>query len=230
MVLVFFVVVFVIVVGASASDFLSSFVFFSFVLLFFFVLSFCFWRGVYVFCFCVYFLLLFIFLLLCFLLFITYVIISFRPLFPVFLRVSRLIVLAVVCCLYSSSFSFCVFLLPRPPRALEKQNNGQICLSLGDVCENVLSQHLCLFFVDFFHPQNMFLLRVLGICSEEVRDSLLFLFVVFLCFGVWNWAFFRSNLSLVLAFFGFVVCFFFFSSFFLGVSAYVCVFLWVLVC
>ena len=58
--------------------------------------------------------------------------------------------------------------------------------------------------VDVFHPQNMFWLDVVGVCFKGVFivvSSLL----LFCCLGVWERAFFRSNLSLVLAFFGFAV-------------------------
>ena len=129
--------------------------------------------------------------------------------------------------------SLCFFFSPAPPSALEQENNGinniSFCLPFGYPCENVPSQNHCLFFslVDFFHPQNMFLFHVLGLSFEGVRDSLLLLICFcFFVFGVWHTTFFRSNLSLVLAFFGFVV--FFVRALFL----YFClcgVFIWVLV-
>ena len=74
----------------------------------------------------------------------------------------------------------------------------------------------------------MFLFRVLGLCFEGVRDSLLLLIYCsfFVCFGVWNTTLLRSNLSLVLAFFGFVV---FFVGALLFVFLLVWCFLWVLV-
>ena len=62
--------------------------------------------------------------------------------------------------------------------------------------------------LDFFHPQNIFSFHVLGKSFEGVRDSLLLLICCFfVCFDVWNSTFFRSNLSLVPAFFGFIVFF-----------------------
>ena len=165
-----------------------------------------------------------LFLLLCFLLFITYVILFFLPFFPASLHVSRLIVLAVVVLVIIPPLSQLVFLLlPSPPRACEQENNGlknkSFCLPIGDPCENVISQNHCFFssVVDFFHPQNMCLFHVLGLSFEGVRDSLL-LHICFCFLGVWHTTFFRSNLSLLPALFGFVV--FFLGVFpFLGVSS-----------
>ena len=74
----------------------------------------------------------------------------------------------------------------------------------------------------------MFLFNVLGLSFEGVRDSLMLHFVFFV-YGVWHTTFFRSNLSLVLAFFGFVV-FFVRALPFFCVSACVVFLLWVLVC
>ena len=90
-------------------------------------------------CVCVFFLLLFCFLFLCVLLFITYVVLSLSsfisPSFFFFSRVFRLIALVVVVfVLIPPLFHLVFFLLPRHPRALEKENNGThliffVCLS-----------------------------------------------------------------------------------------------------
>ena len=75
----------------------------------------------------------------------------------------------------------------------------------------------------------MFLFHVPGLSFEGVRDSLL-LHICFFLFGVWHTTFFRSNLSLVLALFGFDVFFVRALPFFWCVSACVVFLLWVLVC
>ena len=124
-----------------------------------------------------------------------------------------MIVLVVVVLVIIPPLSQLVFLLlPSPPRAFEQENNGLknksfVCLS-GILAKMSISQNHCFFFslVDFFHPQNMFLLHVLGLSFKGVKDSLL-LHICFFCVCVWHTTFFRSNLSLVLAFFGFVVFF-----------------------
>ena len=94
----------------------------------------------------------------------------------------------------SSSFPFLCFLLPRPPPALEKDNHGTkkqlshfVCVS-GIFAKRPFAHYHCLFcsLVDFFCPQNMFVLDILGICFEGVRNSLLLLiccYIVLLVFG-----------------------------------------------
>ena len=188
-------------------------------------------------CSCFFPLLLLLFLLLCFLLFITYVILFFLPFFPASLHVSRLIVLAVVVLVIIPPLSQLVFLLlPRPPARIwtgKQWTKKQIILFAfrGSLRKCPFTESLFLFsLVDFFHPQNMFLFHVLGLSFEGVRDSLLLhSFLFFFVFGVWHTTFFRSNLSLVLAFFGFVV-FFVRALPFFCVSACVVFLLWVLVC
>ena len=95
----------------------------------------------------------FVFLLLCFLLFSQHMLFLFSFLSLVSLRVSRLIVLAVVffspC---SSSFSSCVSSSPQAPCAHLKRKTMEtsgisFCLPLGDLCENVLSKNHCFFFL-----------------------------------------------------------------------------------
>ena len=82
--------------------------------------------------------------------------------------------------------SLCFFFSPAPPRAFGQESHGlknkSFCLPFWDPCENVLSQSLFLFsLVDFFHPQNMFLFHVLGLSFDGVRDSLLLHICFFLC-------------------------------------------------
>ena len=73
-------------------------------------------------------------------------------------------------------------------RTTMERTTISFCLPFGDLCENVLCAKLLFIFSfeDFFCPQNMFLLDILGICFEGVRDSLLLLiccYVVVLVFG-----------------------------------------------
>ena len=130
-------------------------------------------------------------------------------------------------CVFSSLFLlfliFYVFFSPRPRVRLKRTTMERatisFCLPFGDLRENVLCAKLLFMFsfVDSFCLQNMFLLDILGICFEGVRDSLLLL-ICCRCFGVWWRAFFLSNLSLVPAFLGFVL-FYVRVFFILGASA-----------
>ena len=112
------------------------------------------------------------------------------PLFPASLHVSRLIVLVVVVFLLIAPLSHLVlFLLPRPPRALEKENNGRnifhfVCLS-GIFANMSFHRIIVSFFSlgDFFHPQNMCLFHVLGLCFDGVTDSSLLLISRCFAFG-----------------------------------------------
>ena len=57
-------------------------------------------------------------------------------------------------------------------------------MPFGDLCEYVLSQNHSFFsFGDFFHPQNMCLFHVLGLCFDGVTDSSLFLISRCFVFG-----------------------------------------------
>ena len=207
------------------------FFFFSLSLEFYiFLLSF-FFVGLYVFLFLLFLILLLLtFLLLCFLLWLTYVLFyfSFCPFFLYLVWLFYAVVFFSPC---SSSFSSFVFLLPRPPCALEKEKEELshfVCLSgvfakmafRGSLRKCPLQKSLFFLFGGlFFCPQNMFLFDVLGICFEGVRDSLLLLLIwCYFCLGVLKRAFIRSNLSLVPPFFG-VVVFFVSALFIFGVSA-----------
>ena len=101
-----------------------------------------------------------------------------------------------VLCVFFSLFLlfliFCVFFSPGPlvrsRRTTMERTTISFCLPCGDLCENVLRAKLLFMFsfVDSFCPQNMFLLDILGICFEGVRDSLLLLiccYIVVLVFG-----------------------------------------------
>ena len=151
-------------VGASVSDFPSSFPFLFLIV----VLPLLGLYDVFV----MFFLLLFIFLLLCFLLFITYVIlISFF-----FFSFSRLIILAVVFFVFVPPF-FLILCFLFSPGQKEKMETTSIsfCLPSRELCENILSKKSVSFsLVGVFHPQNMFLLNVVGICFKGVRESLSF--------------------------------------------------------
>ena len=122
---------------------------------------------------------------------------SDSPMFLCFLLslvfVSRLNVLALCFFLLVPPLShFLCFLLPRPPCALEKENHGKnnyliLFAFRGSLRKCPFAQHNCLFFslVDFFCPQSMFLLDILGF-FEGARDSLLLLiccYIVVLVFG-----------------------------------------------
>ena len=211
----FLLVVLVIFVGASASDSPSSSSFFLIVSSFLPV-AFLFWGVI---CLLVLLILLIILLLLfhllCFHLLVTYVvviiIIIFNPHdFPL---VCMHLVWLFLCFLLVPPLSHLLFLLlPKPPRALAKESNGKnkyliLFASGGSLRKCPFKKSLFLSFVDFFCPQNVFWFQALGICFEEVRDSDLLLICcccfVALVFG--TKAFFRSNLSLLPAFFGFVV-------------------------
>ena len=222
-------------VGASASDSPSSFLFFN---LFFFFCSSCCLSSFWVVCLLVlvfFPLLLFFFLFLCFLLFITYVILLFLPLFPASLHVSRVIVLVVVVLVIIPPLSQLVFLLlPSPPRAFEQESNGlrnkSFCC-LSGILAKMSFHRIIVFFlsvVDFFHPQNMFLFHVLGLSFEGVRDSLL-LHICFCC--VWCLAHNLLSVQLVsCACILWIRCLLCSSSSFFCVSACVVFLLWVLVC
>ena len=87
------------------------------------------------------------------------------------------------------------FLLPRPPRALEKDNHGKnnyliLFAFRGSLRKCPCANLLCITFwwISFsFCSQNMYLLDIFGICFEGVRDSLLLLliccYIVVLVFG-----------------------------------------------
>ena len=165
-------------------------------------------------CSCFFPLLLFFFLLLCFLFFITYVILVFF--FLSFLLLCMYLVWLFLLLWFLSLFllflSLCFFFSPAPPRALEQENNGTkifhfVCLSgiLAKMSFHRIIVSFFLWWISFIH-RTLFLFHVLGLSFEGVRDSLLLFYLSFV-FGVWHTTFFRSNLSLVLAFFGFVVFF-----------------------
>ena len=148
-------------VGTPASDSPSSCPFISSSLFYlFFPLVFSSYLGCMSSCFCVYYFpAVVFFLLLCFLLFITYVIFILSSLLLCFFAC---ISFDCSCCcgfVLIPPLSHLVFLLlPRPPRALEKENNGRklisFCLPFGDPGENVLSQIAC---VVFFMGSGLFL-------------------------------------------------------------------------
>ena len=139
--------------------------------------------------------------------------------------VSRLIVFAALCffLLVPPLSHLFWFLLPRPPRALEKENHAKnnyliLFAFWGSLWQCPLHKIIVFCFIDI----GGFLLsaeHVLVRCSWNMFWGSKGLFVasyllLFRCFGVWSRAFFRSNLSVVPAFFGFVLFF------------CVCVFFW----
>ena len=151
-------------------------------------------------------LLLFISFLLWFLLWLAYVIFYF---IPFVLRRSRLIVFAVVVFVLIPPLSHLLFFLsPPPPRAhlkrktMEEQLSHFVCLS-EILAKTSFKKQLFFSLVDFFRPRNMFCLKFLEFVLME--QGFVCFYLLFCCFGVCKGAFFRSNFSLVLALFGFVV-------------------------
>ena len=168
-----------------------------FSLVLFFLLSFFFFGVIYFLVLVFLLFLLFIFLLLCVLLLITYA----TTIFSFF------------ACISFDCSCRCVFLLVPPlsdffvpffspgsrvhlKRKTLETTSISFCLPLGELCKNILSHSYSLLFplVDVFVGCSWeYVLREQGIyCC----------FFVIVGFGVWKRAFFRSNLSLVPAFFG----------------------------
>ena len=124
----------------------------------------------------------------------------------------------------SSSFSSSVFSSHQAPRVRLKRNTNEknnyliLFAFRGSLRKCTLRKVIVYLFFWWmsYCSQNMYLLDIVGICSEGVRDSLLLLiccYIVVLVFG--EEPSFLSNLSLVPAFLGFVlfcvrVFFFFF--------------------
>ena len=158
-------------------------------------------------------LLLFLFLLLCFFLWLTPILFLCFSLSFVFISylIGFFFALCFLLLVPPLSHLLC-FLLPRPPRALEKDNHGKnnyliLFAFQGSLRKCPLRKIIVYFsFVAFFCPQNMFLLDILGICFSGSKGLFVASYLLlYRCFGVWWRAFFLSNLSLVPACLGFVL-------------------------
>ena len=121
------------------------------------------------------------------------------------------------------------FLLPRPPRALEKDNHGKnnyliLFAFRGSLRKCPLRKIIVFFFCGFLlSTEHVFVRYTWNMFWGSKGLFVASYLLLYRCFGVWWRAFFLSNLSLVPAFLGFVlfcvrVFFFYFGCFcFFGV-------------
>ena len=209
--------------GACASDFLKSFGFpFSPWILSCFPVVFLLYRVLSLLVLVVFLIfLLLIFLLLCVLILITYVILIFLPFFFFFFFLLLCVYLAWFLLLLWFLSLFLLFLIvcfffffPPPPRALQKKKTMEknmyliLLVSGGSLRKCPFTKSLYLSFFGGFplSTEHVFVWCYWNVSWGSKRLFVASSLLLCFCFGVWKRTFFRSNLSLVLAWVHCLLC------------------------